>query len=99
MFRSRNGWSSTAHLGPDKHVKDIDALDKYAEERWDTLLHYLVGSQTSAIVSQDLKDVILQAGLMRYDYGEEFCFKLLLVIEAQCKKMHGLSSENPQIIY
>jgi len=63
--RSKDSWSSTAHLGPDKHVKDIDALDKYAEERWDTLLHYLVGSKENAVVTQDLKDVILQAGLMR----------------------------------
>lgn len=62
---NKETWSSTAHLGPDKYVKDIESLEKYADERWDTLLHYLVGSKTNVAVSQELKDVILKAGLMR----------------------------------
>nr|XP_009860684.1 general transcription factor IIH subunit 4 [Ciona intestinalis] len=58
-------WSSTAHLGPDKHGKDIESLDKYASERWEMLLHYLVGSETNSTISQDIKDLINQAGLMK----------------------------------
>nr|CAB3251313.1 general transcription factor IIH subunit 4 [Phallusia mammillata] len=62
-------WSSTEHLGPDKYVKDETALEKYAAERWEVLLHYLVGSESTAVISQDLKDLLLQSRLMRQ--GEE----------------------------
>ena len=60
-----DSWASTAHLGPDKHGKDIDALDKYAVERWNVLLHHLVGSTANSPVSQDIKDLVNFSGLMR----------------------------------
>ncbi|XP_076823667.1 general transcription factor IIH subunit 4-like [Clavelina lepadiformis] len=62
-------WSSTAHLGPDKHAKDVAELDKYATERWEALLHFLVGSASNSAISQDLQDLLVQSGLIRV--GEE----------------------------
>lgn len=55
---------TTAELEPDKNAKTPDALEKYASERWEVLLHYLVGTQ-QALVSSDIKDLMLQSGLMR----------------------------------
>lgn len=68
-------WPTTANLGPDKHAKDAEALDKYSSERWEVILHYLVGSQ-SAAVSGDIKELMLQSGLMRLcdDDGREAPF-------------------------
>ncbi|MGH0128057.1 UNVERIFIED_CONTAM: hypothetical protein FKN15_036102 [Acipenser sinensis] len=54
----------TSQFGPDKHARDIDSLDKYAIERWEVILHFMVGSP-SAAVSQDLAQLLIQAGLMR----------------------------------
>ncbi|XP_078271788.1 general transcription factor IIH subunit 4 [Rhinoraja longicauda] len=54
----------TSQLGPDKHVRDITSLDKYAMERWEVILHFMVGSP-SAAVSQDLAQLLIQAGLMK----------------------------------
>uniref|UniRef100_A0A8D0HGQ0 General transcription factor IIH subunit 4 n=1 Tax=Sphenodon punctatus TaxID=8508 RepID=A0A8D0HGQ0_SPHPU len=58
-------WSDdTSQLGPDKHARDVPSLDKYAEERWEVILHFMVGSP-SAAVSQDLAQLLIQAGLMK----------------------------------
>uniref|UniRef100_H3AK09 General transcription factor IIH subunit 4 n=1 Tax=Latimeria chalumnae TaxID=7897 RepID=H3AK09_LATCH len=54
----------TSQLGPDKHARDVDSLDKYAMERWEVILHFMVGSP-SAAVSQDLAQLLIQAGLMK----------------------------------
>ena len=51
-------------LGPDRHARDVDSLDRYAMERWEVILHFMVGSP-SAAVSQDLAQLLIQAGLMR----------------------------------
>uniref|UniRef100_A0A7D9N0C6 General transcription factor IIH subunit 4 n=1 Tax=Xenopus tropicalis TaxID=8364 RepID=A0A7D9N0C6_XENTR len=59
-------------LGPDKHGKDVVSLDKYAEERWEVILHFMVGSP-SAAVSQDLAQLLIQAGLMKSESGEAPC--------------------------
>lgn len=56
-------------LGPDKHGKDVPSLDKYAESRWEVILQFMVGSP-SATVSQDLAQLLIQAGLMKSDAGE-----------------------------
>ncbi|XP_072303915.1 general transcription factor IIH subunit 4 [Eucyclogobius newberryi] len=56
-------------LGPDRHARDIGSLDKYAMERWEVILHFMVGSP-SAAVSQDLAQLLVQAGLMRSEAGE-----------------------------
>lgn len=51
-------------LGPDRHARDVESLDRYAMERWEVILHFMVGSP-SAAVSQDLAQLLTQAGLMR----------------------------------
>ncbi|KAG6922296.1 general transcription factor IIH subunit 4 [Chelydra serpentina] len=67
-------WSDdTSQLGPDKHARDVPSLDKYAEERWEVILHFMVGSP-SAAVSQDLAQLLSQAGLMKSsEPGEPPC--------------------------
>ncbi|XP_033912322.3 general transcription factor IIH subunit 4 [Acipenser ruthenus] len=62
----------TSQFGPDKHARDIDSLDKYAIERWEVILHFMVGSP-SAAVSQDLAQLLIQAGLMRSEAGDAPC--------------------------
>jgi len=61
-------WANTEHLGPDKHAKSKEDLEKYCTERWGVLLQFLV--QSSAAISQDIKDVILFSGLMSQDSNE-----------------------------
>ncbi|KPP68938.1 general transcription factor IIH subunit 4-like [Scleropages formosus] len=59
-------------LGPDRHARDVESLDRYAMERWEVILHFMVGSP-SAAVSQDLAQLLTQAGLMRSEAGEAPC--------------------------
>lgn len=59
-------------LGPDRHARDVGSLDRYAMERWEVILHFMVGSP-SAAVSQDLAQLLIQAGLMRSEPGEAPC--------------------------
>ncbi|XP_061764292.1 general transcription factor IIH subunit 4 isoform X2 [Nerophis ophidion] len=56
-------------LGPDRHARDIESLDRYAMERWEVILQFMVGSTTAA-VSQDLAQLLTQAGLMKSEAGE-----------------------------
>lgn len=56
-------------LGPDRHARDIESLDQYAMGRWEVILQFMVGSP-SATVSQDLAQLLVQAGLMKSDAGE-----------------------------
>lgn len=50
-------------LGPDRHARDIESLDRYAMERWEVILQFMVGSPSA--VSQDLAQLLVQAGLMK----------------------------------
>uniref|UniRef100_A0A674DLZ2 General transcription factor IIH subunit 4 n=1 Tax=Salmo trutta TaxID=8032 RepID=A0A674DLZ2_SALTR len=59
-------------LGPDRHARDVESLDKYALERWEVVLHFMVGCP-SAAVSQDLSQLLIQAGLMRTEAGDAPC--------------------------
>ncbi|KAI9513723.1 General transcription factor IIH subunit 4 [Dissostichus eleginoides] len=56
-------------LGPDRHARDILSLDRYAMERWEVILQFMVGSPGAA-VSQDLDLLLVQAGLMKSEAGE-----------------------------
>ncbi|KAK9526381.1 hypothetical protein VZT92_015082 [Zoarces viviparus] len=56
-------------LGPDRHARDIESLDRYAMERWEVILQFMVGSPCAA-VSQDLAQLLVQAGLMKSEAGE-----------------------------
>ncbi|KAH9285753.1 General transcription factor IIH subunit 4 [Echinococcus granulosus] len=48
----------------EKHPKDAEFLDNYASERWDSILHFMVGSD-SAEVGTCVRDVLLLSGLMK----------------------------------
>uniref|UniRef100_A0A8C2GSB8 General transcription factor IIH subunit 4 n=2 Tax=Cyprinus carpio TaxID=7962 RepID=A0A8C2GSB8_CYPCA len=61
-----------SNLGPDRHARDVESLDRYAMERWEVILHFMVGSP-SAAVSQDLAQLLIQAGLMKSEAGEAPC--------------------------
>ena len=51
----------------DPNGRDISYLDQYAQERWDTVLHYLVGSSQQSGVSLDAVKILLHSGLMMTD--------------------------------
>ncbi|XP_028316441.1 general transcription factor IIH subunit 4 [Gouania willdenowi] len=55
-------------LGPDRHARDLESLDRYAMERWEVILQFMVGSPSA--VSQDLAQLLVQAGLMKSEAGE-----------------------------
>ncbi len=65
MFVSGKPWADEgSSLGPDRHARDVESLDSYAMERWEVILNFMVGSP-SAAVSQDLAQLLTQAGLMK----------------------------------
>jgi len=60
-----------APLPPDKYNRDAASLDSYASERWECILHYMVGTAGSAEnINKDIKDVLLNAKLMKCEDGE-----------------------------
>ena len=64
-MRRGKAWSDEgSSIGPDRHARDVGSLDRYAMERWEVILHFMVGSPNAA-VSQDLAQLLSQAGLMR----------------------------------
>ena len=55
----------------DHICRDAAFLDKYAMERWECVLHYMVGSPGSADhISKDIKDILIHAKLMKCEEGE-----------------------------
>ncbi|XP_046845496.1 general transcription factor IIH subunit 4-like [Xenia sp. Carnegie-2017] len=68
-------WCGQAEdLGEDKHSKDKDFLEKYALERWESVLHFLTGSSPPegiVGISTDIVQVLLLAGLMKRDNEEK----------------------------
>lgn len=63
-FRGRP-WSMSAQLEPDTKPRDIPYLDNYAMERWECVLHYMVGSQAQEGISADAVRILLHANLMK----------------------------------
>ncbi|CAG5122400.1 unnamed protein product [Candidula unifasciata] len=64
-------WIGHKDLTPDKYSKDIPFLDKYALDRWECVLHFMVGSTEGTDgVNKDITDVLLHSGLMAIDEGE-----------------------------
>ena len=51
----------------DPYERDVNFLDQYSQERWDTVLHYLVGSSQQSGVSLDAVKILLHSGLMTTD--------------------------------
>ncbi|XP_065331992.1 general transcription factor IIH subunit 4 [Cloeon dipterum] len=63
-------WSLSAQMEADAKPRDIPFLDKYASERWECVLHYMVGSQQQQQeggISADAVRILLHAGLMKRD--------------------------------
>lgn len=56
-------------LEADSKARDVIFLDAYSQERWECVLHYMVGSQQHEGISADAVRILLHAGLMkRYVY-------------------------------
>lgn len=55
----------SAQLEPDTKPRDISYLDNYAMERWECVLHYMVGSQAQEGISADAVRILLHANLMK----------------------------------
>ncbi|XP_015790063.1 general transcription factor IIH subunit 4 [Tetranychus urticae] len=52
----------------DKHGRDVAFLDQYAMERWECILHFMVGSQgNNESISNDTVKTLVHAGLIKYD--------------------------------
>ncbi|CAB4007195.1 General transcription factor IIH subunit 4 [Paramuricea clavata] len=68
-------WCGVADdLGPDRHSKDKEFLDKYALERWEAVLHFMTGSSPpdgTVGISADVVQVLLVSGLMKSDEQEQ----------------------------
>jgi len=63
-------WTMAPLNEPDPNKRDISYLDQYAQERWDTVLHYLVGSSQQSGVSLDAVKILLHSGLMTTDSSD-----------------------------
>ena len=65
-FARGNDWNMKIPAGPDPKAKDIPALDEYATERWECVLHFMVGSQQkNQPISTDAINLLQHAGLMK----------------------------------
>ncbi|XP_067940217.1 general transcription factor IIH subunit 4-like [Watersipora subatra] len=78
--------TTTSHLGPDKNARDIAFLDKYASERWEIVLHFLVGTREARHggITPDIHAILLHSGLMKLDNDDmpiisELGFQFLLM--------------------
>ncbi|KAK6624480.1 hypothetical protein RUM43_004165 [Polyplax serrata] len=66
-------WSMSAQLEPDTKPRDVPYLDNYAMERWECVLHYMVGSQAQEGISADAVRILLHANLMKRDEDDGSC--------------------------
>jgi len=64
-------WTMSAYLEPDPKGRDVSFLDQYANERWETVLHYMVASSQQGGISADAVRTLLQAGLMCPDEKQD----------------------------
>ncbi|XP_018329175.1 general transcription factor IIH subunit 4 [Agrilus planipennis] len=60
-------WTMSSALDPDNKARDVAFLDAYSAERWECVLHYMVGSQQQEGISADAVRILLHAGLMKRD--------------------------------
>ncbi|KAK6196253.1 general transcription factor IIH subunit 4 [Patella vulgata] len=61
-------WIGGRSTTVDKYAKDIPFLDKYGQDRWECVLHFMVGSsEGSEGVSRDIIEVLNNSGLMKVD--------------------------------
>lgn len=64
-------WAVYGNLERDKHCRDAQFLDQYAMERWECVLHFMVGCHTKEGISTDAVRILLHAGLMKSEGEEE----------------------------
>ncbi|TRY75255.1 hypothetical protein TCAL_10082 [Tigriopus californicus] len=57
-------WTTSRYLDLDPNRRDAAYLDQYSQERWDTVLHYMVGSSQQEGISADAVRILLSSGLM-----------------------------------
>nr|APP91323.1 general transcription factor IIH subunit 4 [Penaeus monodon] len=58
-------WTMSAALDPDPHQRDLEFLDKYAMDRWESVLQFLVQPGRGAtVISRDAMRTLLHAGLI-----------------------------------
>ncbi|KAF7989625.1 hypothetical protein HCN44_008299 [Aphidius gifuensis] len=60
-------WTMSNQLDTDSKPRDVAFLDSYAIERWECVLHYMVGSKQQEGISADAVRILLHAGLMNRD--------------------------------
>lgn len=75
-------------LGPDRHARDIESLDRYALERWEVILQFMVGSPCA--VSQDLAQLLVQADLMKRYPLSQSSMKYELIHLNRCRLVNEL---------
>ncbi len=63
-------WTMAPLVETDPYKRDAAFLDQYSQERWDTVLHYLVGSSTQTGVSLDAVKILIHSGLMTADASD-----------------------------
>lgn len=49
---------------PDKHHVDVSFLDKFASQKWETILHFMVGTELVAAPSSSVLSLLKLGGLM-----------------------------------
>ncbi|KAK7076392.1 General transcription factor IIH subunit 4 [Halocaridina rubra] len=64
-------WTMSAALESDPHHRDIEFLEKYAMDRWESVLQFLVQpKQGATAISRDAMRTLLHAGLIESDESE-----------------------------
>lgn len=48
----------------DKHRVDVKFLDMFASQKWETILHFMVGTELSSVPSKSVLSLLKQGGLM-----------------------------------
>nr|CAG4640791.1 EOG090X04KD [Eulimnadia texana] len=60
-------WSIKPPKEVDPKARDVTFLDSYAMERWESVLHYMVGSKQLEGISAEAVEILRYAGLMKKD--------------------------------
>ncbi|XP_068232820.1 general transcription factor IIH subunit 4 [Palaemon carinicauda] len=64
-------WTMSATLESDPHQRDLEFLEKYAMDRWESVLQFLVQPRQGATaISRDAMRTLLHAGLIESDESE-----------------------------
>jgi len=60
LLHSGEPWTMSALLDKDPNHRSIAFLDKYAQERWDTVLHYMVSLKIKSVKNWHEMDDLLK---------------------------------------